>query len=62
MGVNHGGAGGGHVPPEFTTYNVLNNAVCHLLVALCNRETIYIFLYLFAHGIMYYTAFNAGSV
>ena len=69
MDVNHGG-NGGHVPPtgdtspefvlrgtammfvppEFSTYNVY----------LTTRYAIY--LYLFAHGIMYYTAFNAGSV
>jgi len=37
-------------PPEFSTYNVLNNM----------RYAVY--LYLFAQGIMYYTAFNTGSV
>ena len=36
-------------PPEFSTYNVLNNALCHLFILICP-------------GLMYYIAFNTGSV
>jgi len=28
------------VPPEFTTYNVLNNAVCHLFILICTRYNV----------------------
>jgi len=53
MGVNHGGTGEHvppefvlrgtammFVPPEFSTYNVLNNAVCHLFILICTRYNV----------------------
>jgi len=27
-------------PPEFSTYNVLNNAVCHLFILICTRYNV----------------------
>ena len=62
MGVNPGGTGG-HVPPEFvlrgTAMMFVPQNSGHIMY-LTVRYAIY--LYLFAHGIMYYTAFNVGSV
>jgi len=62
MSVNHGGTGG-HVPPEFVLRGTAMMFVPQNSAHIMYLTMWYaIYLYLFAYGIMYYTAFNAGSV
>jgi len=59
MGVNHGGTR----PPEFVLRGPAMMFVPQNSAHIMYLTMLYaVYLYLFAHGIMFYTAFNAGSV
>jgi len=59
MGVNHGG----HFPPRICSEGTAIVFVPQNLAHIMYFTTRYVvYLYLFVHNIMYYTAFNAGSV